>query len=123
MIMILLRLNRFEAGIVCFMVLDKLINFAYTHLIVLFERFSRSKKIKYICFFARLIVPLQSQTLKQMDSNDFKLRKSQVVSFFVIALGLYYLTGSYLMMAGIFLLLILGVHLLGHWLENRNKKE
>ena len=54
-----------------------------------------------------------------MDVNDFKLKKSQIVAFFVIALGLYYLTGSYLMMAGIFLLLILGVQMLTLWLKKR----
>lgn len=58
-----------------------------------------------------------------MDANDFKLKKSQIVAFFVIALGLYYLTGSYLMMAGIFLLLILGVQMLTLWLQKKKKEE
>ena len=58
-----------------------------------------------------------------MDANDFKLRKSQIVAFFVISLGLYYLTGSYLMMAGIFILLILGVQVLALWMEKRKKQQ
>ncbi len=58
-----------------------------------------------------------------MDANDFKLKKSQIVAFFVIAFGLYLLTESYLMMAGIFILLLVSVPLLAKWITRGDDEE
>lgn len=57
-----------------------------------------------------------------MEPNDYKVKLSQFVAFFVIAFGLYLLTGSYLMMAGIFMLLLVAVPLLAKWIT-RNIKD
>ena len=44
-----------------------------------------------------------------MDENDFKLSWKQIISFFIICGGLYYITESILMAAGIMLLLIIAL--------------
>ncbi|MBR1401160.1 MAG: transporter [Prevotella sp.] len=58
-----------------------------------------------------------------MDADDFKIRKSQIVAFMVIGAGLYYLTGSFFMSLGIMLLLILGVNLLASWIVDRRAQK
>ena len=59
-----------------------------------------------------------------MDENDFKLSWKQIISFFIICGGLYYITESILMAAGIMLLLIIGVYALSfRIMEKRRKKE
>ena len=58
-----------------------------------------------------------------MDENDFKLSWKQIISFLIICGGLYYITGSILMAAGIMLLLIIGVYALSFRIMERRKKK
>ena len=60
---------------------------------------------------------------EDMDENDFKLSWKQIISFLIICGGLYYLTDSILMAAGIMLLLIIGVYALSFRIMERRKKK
>jgi len=77
-----------------------------------------AKKNRFSLFFERFILSLPHK-INYMDVNEFKLRPSQIIIFFLICAGLYYITESFFMALGIMVLLIIGNYVLADWIGNK----
>mgnify|MGYP006903494155 CR=1 FL=1 len=58
-----------------------------------------------------------------MDVNDFKIKKSQWVLYILISAALLYITESWLMSLGIFLLIILADYLVADYVMRKRGNE